>query len=92
MSMECPLLKAAPSTESMHSIAPAVPMKRTLIPHALFTVSCILSVRNFPKKKPAAPPAIIPITLINVPKPGMVILLCCLSDSAFFCCHTRVLL
>ena len=58
-------------TCSMPSMAPAIAIKRTLIPQTLQMASCCWSLKKRPVKCPAIPPAMTAAVLIKVPVPGI---------------------
>ena len=69
--MEAPLPASSMEICSIPSMAPAIAIKRTLIPHTLQIASCCSSLKKRPVKCPATPPAITAAVLIKVPVPGI---------------------
>ena len=56
---------------SIPSMAPAIAMKRTLIPQVVLRAACCFLVKRRPTKRPARPPAITAAVFISVPMPGI---------------------
>ena len=71
-SMLCPAPMTPFDTVSIFSIAPAMPMNRTLIPQARLSPSRQRSFMRLPPSRPHRPPATIAAPLTSVPIPIIV--------------------